>query len=173
MSDEKIPKLHGDEVDVDEALVRSLLTDQFPQWAQLPLRRTVSTGTDNAIYRLGDRMGVRVPRIHWAVHQIDIEYQWLGRLAPQLPAAVPEPLAKGAPGGGYPIRGSSTGGSTVKTHSPHRSSNGTNSRETSPPSSSHFNRSTRPTDHRPEAVVGRSHPTTPTHATRFDSSTQR
>ena len=102
MSDGKTPKLHVDEVDVDESLVRSLLVDQFPQWAQLQLRRTASTGTDNAIYRLGDRMGVRVPRIHWAVHQIEIEYQWLGRLAPQLPVAVPKPLAKGAPGAGYP-----------------------------------------------------------------------
>jgi aminoglycoside phosphotransferase (APT) family kinase protein len=102
MSDEKTPKLHADEVDVDEQLVRSLLTDQFPEWAHLPLRRTASTGTDNAIYRLGDRMGVRVPRIHWAVHQIDMEYRWLGRLAPRLPVAVPEPLAKGAPGNDYP-----------------------------------------------------------------------
>jgi aminoglycoside phosphotransferase (APT) family kinase protein len=102
MRDDKTPKLHADEVDVDESLVRNLLRDQFPQCAQLPLRRTASTGTDNAIYRLGDRMGVRVPRIHWAVHQIDIEYQWLGRLAAQLPVAVPEPLAKGAPGDGYP-----------------------------------------------------------------------
>jgi aminoglycoside phosphotransferase (APT) family kinase protein len=102
MRDEKTPKLHADEVDVDSSLVRRLLDDQFPRWADLQLRRTASTGTDNAIYRLGGRMGVRLPRIHWAVHQIDIEYQWLGRLAPQLPVARTEPLAKGAPGNGYP-----------------------------------------------------------------------
>ncbi|CAA9244029.1 MAG: putative phosphotransferase [uncultured Acidimicrobiales bacterium] len=95
-------KLHADEVEVDDGLVRALIARQLPQWAHLPLRRTASTGTDNAIFRLGEDMGVRVPRIHWAVQQIDKERTWLPRLARHLPVAVPEPLAKGEPGLGYP-----------------------------------------------------------------------
>jgi aminoglycoside phosphotransferase (APT) family kinase protein len=96
-------KMHADEVSVDTPLVRRLLTAQFPQWSTLPLRRIGSTGTDNAIYRLGDEMGVRLPRIHWAEQQIAKECEWLPRLAPLLPAPVPVPLATGEPGDGYPF----------------------------------------------------------------------
>lgn len=95
-------RLHADEVDVDDDLVRALLADQAPAWAGLPLRAAASTGTDSAVYRLGDDLGVRVPRIGWAVPQIAKEREWLPRLAPHLPAAVPEPLLVGAPGRGYP-----------------------------------------------------------------------
>ena len=95
-------KMHADEVDTDASLVRRLLTKQFPQWADLPIERVESAGTDNAIYRLGDGMAVRLPRIHWAIEQVGKEHKWLPRLAPLLPLAVPAPLAKGAPGEGYP-----------------------------------------------------------------------
>ncbi|HVE62472.1 MAG TPA: aminoglycoside phosphotransferase family protein [Mycobacteriales bacterium] len=96
------PKMHTDEVEVDDFRVRSLINEQFPRWAHLPLRRLLSTGTDNAIFRLGADLGVRLPRIHWAVDQIGKEHEWLPRLAPHLPAAVPAPLGLGAPGHGYP-----------------------------------------------------------------------
>ena len=95
-------KMHADEVDTDASLVRRLLNGQFPQWADLPIKRLESAGTDNAIYRLGDEMAVRLPRIHWAIEQVDKEHRWLPKLAPLLPLAIPAPLAKGAPGEGYP-----------------------------------------------------------------------
>ena len=95
-------KMHADEVDTDAALVRRLLKEQFPQWADLSIKRVESAGTDNAIYRLGDDMAVRLPRIHWAIEQVDKEHRWLPRLAPLLPLAIPALLAKGAPGEGYP-----------------------------------------------------------------------
>ena len=94
--------MHADELEIDEALVRTLLAGQFPQWADLPIERTPNWGTDNAIYRLGGDMAVRLPRIHWAVGGGDKDFQWLPRLAPHLPVAVPVPLAKGAPAEGYP-----------------------------------------------------------------------
>jgi aminoglycoside phosphotransferase (APT) family kinase protein len=94
-------KMHDDEVDTDPSLVRRLLAAQFPQWASLPIERVRSAGTDNALYRLGDDMVVRLPRIHRAVGQVDKEQLWLPRLAPLLPLAVPVPLAKGMPGEGY------------------------------------------------------------------------
>ena len=96
------PKMHAEEVPVGAALVRSLIAAQFPHWSHLDLEPIPSTGTDNAIYRLGGAMGVRLPRIHWAVPQIDKEWTWLARLEPCLPVAVPVPLAKGKPGSGYP-----------------------------------------------------------------------
>ncbi|MFN8484522.1 MAG: aminoglycoside phosphotransferase family protein [Anaerolineae bacterium] len=95
-------KMHADEVDTDEALVRRLLQSQFPHWAELPIAAVESAGTDNALYRLGGDMVVRLPRIHWAAGQVEKEGRWLPRLAPRLPLAVPLPLALGTPGAGYP-----------------------------------------------------------------------
>lgn len=95
-------KMHANEVDTDAALVGRLLAAQFPQWADLPITPVASAGTDNAIYRLGDDMAVRLPRIDWALGQVDKELQWLPRLAPFLPLAISSPLAKGDPGEGYP-----------------------------------------------------------------------
>jgi aminoglycoside phosphotransferase (APT) family kinase protein len=96
--------MHADEVDVGVCLVRRLLAAQFPQWADLPLEQVDHAGTDNAIYRLGEDMSVRLPRIHWATGQAEKEQRWLPRLAPHLPLAVPAPLAVGSPGEGYPSR---------------------------------------------------------------------
>ena len=94
-------KMHVGEVDTDASLVRRLLAAQFPQWADLPMEPVASAGTDNALYRLGDDMAVRLPRIHWAAG-VDKEHEWLPKLAPFLPLAIPVPLAKGNPGEGYP-----------------------------------------------------------------------
>lgn len=95
-------KMHADEVDTDVSLVGRLLAAQFPRWADLPIEPVNFAGTDNAIYRLGDDMAVRLPRIHWAIGQVEKEQRWLPRLAPLLPLAIPMPLAKGIPGEGYP-----------------------------------------------------------------------
>lgn len=94
--------MHANEVATDEHLVRRMLVRQFPQWAELPLRRVRSAGTDHAIYRLGEEMAVRLPRVGWAVEQVNKEQRWLPVLAPQLPLAIPTPLGKGRPAEGYP-----------------------------------------------------------------------
>ena len=96
--------MHADEVATDASLVRRLLAAQFPDWAGLPIERVPSSGTDNAIYRLGDDMAVRLPRVGWATEQVDLEHRWLPRLAPHLPLAIPTPLAIGNPAQGYPWR---------------------------------------------------------------------
>ena len=95
-------KMHTDEIDTDVSLVSRLLAAQFPQWADLPIRPVPSAGTDNVLYRLGDDMVVRLPRIHEATGQVDKEHHWLSKLAPRLPLAIPVPLAKGTLGAGYP-----------------------------------------------------------------------
>ncbi|WP_031477091.1 aminoglycoside phosphotransferase family protein [Streptomyces bicolor] len=94
-------KMHPDELDIDEELVSRLVAEQFPQWAGLAVVRVASAGTDNAMYRLGDDMVVRLPRLPGGARQIDKEHRWLPRMAPRLPLAVPTPLAKGEPGAGY------------------------------------------------------------------------
>ncbi|MEX2246524.1 MAG: aminoglycoside phosphotransferase family protein [Dehalococcoidia bacterium] len=95
-------KMHADEVDIDADLVRRLLAAQLPRWADLRIEPVASAGTVNAIYRLGDDMAVRLPRVGRWARSLETEYEWLPKLAPHLPLAVPEPLAKGSPGEGYP-----------------------------------------------------------------------
>ncbi len=94
--------MHVDELATDARLVGRLLAAQFPEWADLPIEPVSSAGTVNALYRLGDDIVVRLPRIHWGVGGVDKDFQWLPRLAPLLPVAIPVPLAKGTPGEGYP-----------------------------------------------------------------------
>ena len=94
--------MHADEILADEALAARLVAAQFPQWRDLPVERVRHSGTDNAIFRLGDELVARLPRIHWAVGQSDKEFEWLPRLALYLPLAVPKPLRRGVPAFGYP-----------------------------------------------------------------------
>ncbi|MGN9758879.1 aminoglycoside phosphotransferase family protein [Streptomyces sp. SD31] len=94
-------KMHADELDIDATLVARLVAEQFPRWAGLPVTRVASAGTDNAMYRLGADLVVRLPRLPGGARQIDTEHRWLPHLAPCLPLPVPTPLAKGEPGAGY------------------------------------------------------------------------
>jgi aminoglycoside phosphotransferase (APT) family kinase protein len=97
-------RMHANELDTDVSLVRRLLARQFPQWAELAIEPVESAGTDNALYRLGDNLVVRLPRIEWATGQAEKESRWLPLLAPHLPLPVSVPLAMGEPGEGYPWR---------------------------------------------------------------------
>lgn len=96
--------MHDDEVEVDETLVLRLLQAQMPALADRPRTIVEPWGTDNAIWRLGDDLVIRLPRIHWAADQVDDDERWLPRLAPHLPVPIPEPVAVGEPGEGYPYR---------------------------------------------------------------------
>lgn len=87
---------------VDTGLVGRLLTAQLPRLAELPLRVVPGWGTDNALFRLGDDLVVRLPRVEWAVGDVAAEQSWLPRLARVVPVAVPAPVALGRPGDGYP-----------------------------------------------------------------------
>ena len=96
--------MHPDEVHLDDVLVRRLLAAQMPHLTDRPLTLVEPWGTDNAIWRLGDDLVVRLPRMHGATGQVEREATWLPRLAPHLPVAVPEPVAIGEPSDAYPYR---------------------------------------------------------------------
>ena len=96
-------KMHVDQAETDGALVRRLLAGQFPQWAGLRIDRVASAGTDHDIYRLGDRLAARLPRIESATRQAAVEAEWLPKLAPHLPLAIPKQLAMGRSAEGYPF----------------------------------------------------------------------
>lgn len=95
-------RMHANETKTDAALVRRLLAAQFPAWADLPVEPVRSSGTVNAIYRLGTDLTVRLPRVEGGSRDVATEHRWLPRLAPHLPHAIPAPLAQGVPGEGYP-----------------------------------------------------------------------
>ena len=91
------------EVDLDESLVRRLLAEQCPDLAGLALT-PLAFGWDNAVFRLGDDLVVRLPRRQVAVALIEHEQRWLPELAPTLPLPVPVPFRTGRPSTevGYP-----------------------------------------------------------------------
>lgn len=90
------------EMNINVKLVQALIASQFPQWAHLPIRRVDSAGTDNAIFRLGEEMAVRLPCADWAIGQVEKEQRWLPKLAALVPLSIPLPLAMGVPAEGYP-----------------------------------------------------------------------
>jgi aminoglycoside phosphotransferase (APT) family kinase protein len=96
-------KMHDGEVGIDAGLVRRLVDGQFPRLASLPVSAVQSTGTVNAIYRLGDHLCARLPRVQEYAGDLEDELRWLPWLAPQLSLRVPEPVATGRPAGGYPF----------------------------------------------------------------------
>ncbi|MEV5846457.1 aminoglycoside phosphotransferase family protein [Streptomyces sp. NPDC051985] len=94
--------MHPDMHPVDEDLVRRLIAAQFPRWAGLTVARWPSGGTVNAMFRLGDDLVVRLPLVRSGAPDVSTEQEWLPRLAPHLPVPIPEVLAAGKPGEGYP-----------------------------------------------------------------------
>ena len=89
----RVPKMHDDEVDTDTSLVRRLVAAQFPRWADLPIQPVLFGGTDNALYRLGDDLVVRLPR-----HERTVGTLRAG--APMAAEARPVPAARGSGAGG-------------------------------------------------------------------------
>jgi len=89
------------EIDIDLGLVKTLIENQFPQYAGRRLR-PIGSGWDNHMIRLGDDLLVRLPRRTIAAELSTHEHQWLPKLAPRLPIAVPAPIHVGRPHGRYP-----------------------------------------------------------------------
>lgn len=94
--------MHVDELEIEEGLVRRLIADQFPRWADLPLRRVQQVGTVHAIFRLGDEYSVRLPRREGPTTSGSREFTWLPKIAPRVPLEVPVPVAQGRPNDEYP-----------------------------------------------------------------------
>jgi aminoglycoside phosphotransferase (APT) family kinase protein len=89
------------EVEIDAPLARSLLEDQHPDLADLPLE-LADTGWDNATFRLGGALALRLPRRALAAPLLLNEQRWLPLLQPRLPLPIPAPVRTGRPGPGYP-----------------------------------------------------------------------
>ncbi|WP_062212067.1 aminoglycoside phosphotransferase family protein [Streptomyces sp. NBRC 109706] len=97
-------KMHADEPDIDTSLVSRLIAARFPRWDGLPVTPVPSSGTDNAMFRLGGALVVRLPRTSGAADAVETEERWPTRLASHLPVPIPVPLEVGEPAEGYPWR---------------------------------------------------------------------
>ena len=87
------------EIEITADLVRSLLVAQHPDLADLPISFAAS-GWDNAMFRLGQDLAVRLPRREAALSFSVSEQRWLPTLS--LPLKTPTPLRLGQPGSGFP-----------------------------------------------------------------------
>lgn len=98
--------MHEHELKIDEHLVHALIKEQCLSWAHLPLTSVASSGTDNALFRLGNDCVVRLPRVEWKPgsnnKNIDKEYEWIRKIAPCLKTPISEPLFKGHSNEYYP-----------------------------------------------------------------------
>lgn len=99
--------MHEDQVDVTAETVATLIRDQFPHWSGKEVRLLRTTGTDNAIFRIGDDLAARFPlRRAEAAEALVVLQREAGagaELAGVSPFPVPEPVALGEPGAGYPM----------------------------------------------------------------------
>ncbi|SCF61881.1 aminoglycoside phosphotransferase family protein [Streptomyces sp. Ncost-T10-10d] len=99
--------MHDDEVDVTAEMVATLIQEQFPQWSDKEIRLLQSTGTVNAIFRIGNDLSARFPlRLTDAAEALAVlkqEAQASAELAQASRFPTPEPVALGEPGAGYPM----------------------------------------------------------------------
>ncbi|MEU2198491.1 aminoglycoside phosphotransferase family protein [Isoptericola sp. NPDC019482] len=95
--------LHDDEVQVTADDVRRLVAAQHPRWGSLPVTPVRESGTDHLLFRLGDELVARMPKVAWATEQASSDARWLPRLAPHLPLTVPAPVAVGEADDRYPF----------------------------------------------------------------------
>ena len=93
-----------DKVDITPAVAGRLVASQFPQWADLQVMPVGLDGWDNTTYRLGDELTVRLPSASAYEAQVEKEHRWLPVMAHHLPLRIPEPVAIGQPGEGFPWR---------------------------------------------------------------------
>lgn len=99
--------MHADQLHIDDATVRRLVSGQFPQWRDEPITCVVSDGTVNAIYRIGSRLAARFPLRDAEPEAIAAELAREGTAMQEFGACCPFPtpdrVAVGAPGHGYPL----------------------------------------------------------------------
>jgi aminoglycoside phosphotransferase (APT) family kinase protein len=90
--------MSANETSIDTTLVRKLIAAQFPQWRGLRVIREDSSGTDHALFRIGETMVLRFPTRRSAVGQIEKDGLLLPKLAPHVANTsieIPLPIAMG------------------------------------------------------------------------------
>lgn len=89
------------EFTITAALVSRLLAAQHPDLGSLPVQY-VASGWDSAVFRLGAKYAVRLPRRRLSAAVVEHEIRWLPLLADRLPLPIPAPLRVGVPSDDFP-----------------------------------------------------------------------
>ena len=99
--------MHDDQLDISAAQVERMVGRQFPRWGTLPVRPVPSTGTVNALFRLGEELLVRLPfqprpsaEVRADVTAEMTNARWLGQ---RVSIPVPQPVVLGEPDREYPM----------------------------------------------------------------------
>lgn len=95
--------MHADDHPVTADQVARLLAQQFPEHTGAPVRPVEEFGTDHCLFRVGEHLVARMPRVAWAAEQAQRDAAWLPLVARHLDVAVPVPLALGVPDDAYPF----------------------------------------------------------------------
>jgi aminoglycoside phosphotransferase (APT) family kinase protein len=100
-------RMHPDQLVVTAATVRALVAEQFPLWRSLPVEPVISSGTVNAIFRLGEGLAARFPLqprdLPHARLDLFAEASASRELVGRTRFPTPEVVALGEPGVGYPM----------------------------------------------------------------------
>jgi aminoglycoside phosphotransferase (APT) family kinase protein len=95
--------MHKNDLKININIVRNLINEQFPKYSNLPINQLNSRGTVNYIFKLGQELYIRLPRMRkWS--NIEKEYEVLSYLAPNLSLEIPEVIAVGEPDDLYPLK---------------------------------------------------------------------
>jgi aminoglycoside phosphotransferase (APT) family kinase protein len=111
--------MHDDQIDLDADTVRRLLTEQSPEFAELPIEPLASTGTVNALFRLGDGLVARLPIVERWADGIEREWRWLPWLSERVSSIrLPERCSRDDRTTRTRSCGRSTGGSRARRTTP-------------------------------------------------------
>lgn len=99
--------MHANQLEITSDTVRQLITDQFPQYADLDVTPVTSHGTVHALFRIGPDLVARLPiETSDPITKraaIAAELGAAQRLVTVSPVPTPTPVALGEPGAGYPL----------------------------------------------------------------------
>jgi aminoglycoside phosphotransferase (APT) family kinase protein len=100
-------RMHAGQLRIDAQIVRRLIEVQFPQWRGLSVTELSTSGTVNAIFQIGDDLAARFPLVGHdpaqARRSLVVEVEAARELAVAATVPIPEPVAIGEPGAGYPL----------------------------------------------------------------------
>ena len=86
---------------LSSGIAARLISTQFPELAEKKILPMTGAGTDNLIFRIGDDLCARFPKVPWAADTARREALALPRFA-GAPLSAPEVYGLGRPGTGYP-----------------------------------------------------------------------
>ncbi|WLA53027.1 aminoglycoside phosphotransferase family protein [Bradyrhizobium elkanii] len=99
--------MHDDQVHIDADIVRGMIIDQFPEYRHEPTEQLGTTGTVNAIFRIGSGVAARFPlRAREPVGCAEMlrnEAAAMTEFTRHSPFAAPRPLGLGQPSANYPM----------------------------------------------------------------------